>query len=158
MHYDINSKHSTTQTLPLISDDDGVAVPADDFIPHISAILDRLGVGLHVRQEFIKANAEMFLAKTWIMYRFMPPDELAGFVDIAVSLSPCNFKRIFLLFKEVSAVEATLAHGNPDTIISDLNGQFGDVYVVNELFEIGLMDCTSKMTPPPVVDPYYDDE
>jgi hypothetical protein len=158
MHCALNSKCSTNQTLPVISDDNGVAVPADDFIPHISAILDRLGVGFHVRQEFIKANAEMFLAKTWIIYRFMPPDELAGFVDIAVSLSPCNFKRIFLLFKEVSAVEATLAHGNADTMVSELNGQLGNVYAVNELFEIGLMDCTSKIIAPQVVDPYYDDE
>ncbi|KLO13547.1 hypothetical protein SCHPADRAFT_904133 [Schizopora paradoxa] len=70
-----------------------------EFVPHITRILEQLGLSLQARTNFITNNMPAFSAHKNIAYRFMSPGRLARAIDISVTHDACVWTRIFLLFR-----------------------------------------------------------
>ena len=99
-----------------------------DFIPHLMNVLDQLGMSLHARTAFIKYinlsddeapadsffsnNISAFSAHKNIAYRFLSPSRIAAAIDITVTLEPCTFTRIFLIFRGLSDDEVGVFSGS----------------------------------------------
>ncbi|TDL24769.1 hypothetical protein BD410DRAFT_785474 [Rickenella mellea] len=88
-----------------ISSRNSFAMSLREFIPHISKVLENLGLTLQARTNFINNNIAAFSAHKNIAYRFMAPGRLAAAIDISVTADPCIWTRIFLMFRGISDEE-----------------------------------------------------
>jgi hypothetical protein len=124
-------------------------MPVGDFIPHISRVLDTLGLSLQTRTHFVSTNIAAFTAHRNIAYRFMSPSRLTAAIDISVSMDACAFNRLFLLFKGISdeELEEFAGSGEKEAASFDWRDTVGftdDIKdpSMNRIVETGLMDCT----------------
>lgn len=141
----------TTQFDPssYISPYNGFAMPVLDFIPHISRVLDTLGLSLQTRSHFINTNITAFTVHQNIAYRFMSPSRLTAAIDISVSMESCAFNRLFLLFKGVSDDELAdfAGSGEKEAASFDWRETVGFTELIkdptqNRVIETSIMDCT----------------
>lgn len=132
-----------------ISPYNGFAMPTCDFIPHISRVLDTLGLSLQTRTHFVSNNIAAFTAHKNIAYRFMSPSRLTAAIDISVSMDQCVFNRLFLLFKGISDEEMMEFAGSGEkeaaqfgwTDVVGFNQAIKD-HTLNRIIETSIMDCT----------------
>jgi len=96
----------------------GFAMSFRDFIPHLTNVLNQLGLSIHARTNFIKylftsslllvshkansSNLASFAQHKNIAYRFLNPTKVASAIDISVSADPCVFTRLFLIYRGLS--------------------------------------------------------
>ncbi|KAF9564604.1 hypothetical protein CPC08DRAFT_660082 [Agrocybe pediades] len=86
----------------MIAPRNGFAMGFRDFIRHLMTMLDQLGLSMHARTNFINNNMSAFSQHKNIAYRFLSPRQIAAAIDISVTIEPCVFTRIFLIFRGVS--------------------------------------------------------
>ncbi|KAG8760822.1 hypothetical protein FRC14_001850 [Serendipita sp. 396] len=132
-----------------ISPYNGFAMPVGDFIPHLSRVLDSLGLSLQTRTHFIATNIQAFTNHRNIAYRFMSPSRLTAAIDISVSMESCAFIRLFLLFKGVSdeEMEEFAGSGEKEAASFDWGDTVGFTEAIrdpqhNRVIETSIMDCT----------------
>lgn len=132
-----------------ISPYNGFAMPVSDFIPHISRVLDNLGLSLQTRTHFVSTNIQAFMAHKNIAYRFMSPSRLTAAIDVSVSMDSCVFNRLFLLFKGVSDEELAefAGSGEKEANQFDWRDTVGFNEAIkdpqnNRVIETSIMDCT----------------
>ncbi|TFK98952.1 hypothetical protein BDV98DRAFT_552063 [Pterulicium gracile] len=85
-----------------ISPKNGFGLSFQDFIPHLSNVLDQLGMSLHAKSTFINNNMSAFACHRHVAYRFLAPRRIASAIDISVTSDPCLFTRLFLMFRGVT--------------------------------------------------------
>ncbi len=124
-------------------------MPTCDFIPHISRVLDTLGLSLQTRTHFVSTNIAAFTAHKNIAYRFMSPSRLTAAIDISVSMDQCVFNRLFLLFKGISDEEMMEFAGSGEKEAAQFGWTdtvgFDDAIkdpTLNRIIETSIMDCT----------------
>ncbi|KAI0690567.1 hypothetical protein BC835DRAFT_1407485 [Cytidiella melzeri] len=86
----------------------GFAMSFRDFIPHLTRVLDQLGMSLHARTNFINNNMSSFANHKNIAYRFLSPAKIAAAIDISVTTENCVFTRLFMMFRGISDDELGL--------------------------------------------------
>ncbi|KAH9900974.1 hypothetical protein C8Q73DRAFT_742685 [Cubamyces lactineus] len=94
-----------------ISPRNGFAMTFRDFMPHLTRVLDQLGMSLYARTNFINNNMSAFSAHRNIAYRFMAPHKIASAIDISVTVENCVFTRLFLMFRGVTDDELNMFAG-----------------------------------------------
>ncbi|KIP09610.1 hypothetical protein PHLGIDRAFT_126197 [Phlebiopsis gigantea 11061_1 CR5-6] len=92
-----------------------------DFIPHLSMVLDQLGMSLHARTNFINNNMSAFAQHRNIAYRFLSPSKIAAAIDISVTAENCVFTRLFLMFRGLSEDELGLFEGRGEKEANQVN-------------------------------------
>ncbi|KDQ60938.1 hypothetical protein JAAARDRAFT_31933 [Jaapia argillacea MUCL 33604] len=86
----------------MIAPRNSFAMPFRDFVNHIQEVLDKLGLSMHARTNFISNNISTFAAHKNIAYRFLSPSRIASAIDISVTAESCVFTRLFLMFRGLS--------------------------------------------------------
>ncbi|EIN07328.1 hypothetical protein PUNSTDRAFT_127081 [Punctularia strigosozonata HHB-11173 SS5] len=81
------------------------AMSFSDFVPHLTGVLDQLGMSMHARTNFIHNNISTFAQHKNIAYRFLQPRKIAAAIDISVTAESCVFTRLFLIWRGVSEEE-----------------------------------------------------
>ena len=125
-----------------ISPRNGFAMTFRDFMPHLTRILDQLGMSLYARTNFIKYdslpgsaflahtdlcitlysnNMSAFSAHRNIAYRFMAPHKIASAIDISVTVENCVFTRLFLMFRGVTDDELNMFAGAGEKEANQVN-------------------------------------
>ncbi|KAF8309959.1 uncharacterized protein EI90DRAFT_3209294, partial [Cantharellus anzutake] len=102
LYYEALPDTSQMDPVSYISPSNGFAMPLSLFIPHISKVLDDLGLSISARTLNAVAN---FANHKHIAYRFMQPARLSAAIDLSVSTEPAVFTRIFLMWRGVSDEE-----------------------------------------------------
>ena len=107
------------------------AMPLLDFIPHLTRVLEQLGLSFHARSSFItyvfpffpprhalyprastgvtqtnsarpaRSNLSAFVAHKNLAYRFLNPSKIANAIDISVATPDVVFTRLFFMFRGV---------------------------------------------------------
>lgn len=150
LYYEAMPDTSTVDPSTYIAPYNGFAMPTTDFIPHLTRVLDALGLSLQTRTNFISNNIVNFLQHPNIAYRFMSPARLTAAMDLSVSIEDdVAWTRLFLLFKGVSDDELEHYVGAGEKEASQFNWK--DIVGWDErckrsdivrVFETGIMDCT----------------
>jgi len=112
LYYEAIPDASMVEPPNFIAPRNGFAMSFRDFIPHLMNVLDQLGMSLHARTAFINNNISAFSAHKNIAYRFLSPSKIAAAIDIAVTLEPCVFTRIFLIFRGLNDEEVGVFSGS----------------------------------------------
>lgn len=99
LYYEAIPAASMVDLTDFIAPRNGFAMSFRDFMPHLKNVLDQLGMSIHARTAFINNNISAFAAHKNIAYRFLSPSKIAAAIDITVTLEPCVFTRIFLVFR-----------------------------------------------------------
>jgi hypothetical protein len=105
LYYEAMPDPNMVDPTEYISPKNGFALSFNDFVPHLSNVLDQLGMSLHAKSTFLNNNMYAFAAHKNIAYRFLPPRRIASAIDITVTVDPCLFTRLFLMFRGVSDEE-----------------------------------------------------
>ncbi|KAI0035093.1 hypothetical protein K488DRAFT_83424 [Vararia minispora EC-137] len=87
------------------------AMSVRDFIPHLMNVLDQLGMSVHARTEFINMHIHDFSRHKNIAYRFLSPGRIAAAIDLSVTIDPCVFTRLFLIFRGLNDDEVGIFAG-----------------------------------------------
>ncbi|KZT26541.1 hypothetical protein NEOLEDRAFT_227860 [Neolentinus lepideus HHB14362 ss-1] len=86
----------------LLAPRNSYAMPFRDFVNHLQEVLDKLGLSMHARSNFINNNLSQFANHRNIAYRFLSPSRIAAAIDISVTAELCVFNRLFLMFRGVT--------------------------------------------------------
>ncbi|TFK54760.1 hypothetical protein OE88DRAFT_955577 [Heliocybe sulcata] len=86
----------------LLAPRNSYAMPFRDFVNNLQEVLDKLGLTMHARSNFINNNLAQFANHRNIAYRFLSPSRIAAAIDISVTAEACVFNRLFLMFRGVS--------------------------------------------------------
>ncbi|EJD52939.1 hypothetical protein AURDEDRAFT_110778 [Auricularia subglabra TFB-10046 SS5] len=81
------------------------AMATAEFVPHITKVLEELGISLRDRTNFISSNLCHWNAHRNIAYRFMSPNRLRAAIDVSVTTESCHFMRLFLMYRGVGDEE-----------------------------------------------------
>jgi len=124
------------------------AMTFKEFIPHITKILESLGLSLQARTNFVTSNMGTFSAHKNIAYRFMPPGRLGRAIDLNVTADPCVYTRIFLMIRGVSDEDMPAFEAGPKEAMNhnwrEIIG-YSDAAKDPEQFrimEVSVLDCT----------------
>ncbi|KAG6851011.1 hypothetical protein H0H93_004498 [Arthromyces matolae] len=116
----------------------GFAMSLRDFIPHLTNVLDQLGLSVHARTNFLKyiqvsglyreftdkyysSNMGAFAQHKNIAYRFLSQGKIASAIDIAVTTDPCVFTRLFLIFRGLTDDEVGAFAGATEKEANSVN-------------------------------------
>ncbi|EPQ58016.1 hypothetical protein GLOTRDRAFT_56560 [Gloeophyllum trabeum ATCC 11539] len=88
--------------MELLAPRNSYAMPFRDFVGHLQDVLDKLGLTMHTRSNFINNNLALFANHRNIAYRLLSPSRIAAAIDISVTAESCLFNRLFLMFRGIS--------------------------------------------------------
>jgi len=101
LYYEAMPDLSHVEPASYISPVNGFAMPLMEFIPHLSKMLDNLGLSIQARTQFVSNAVSSFGGHKNIAYRFMQPHRLSAAIDLSVTTEPCVWTRIFLMWRGV---------------------------------------------------------
>jgi len=102
IYYEVMPDQTHFDPASLVDPHNSFAMSTREFIPHISKVLENLGLNVQQRTSFMTNNMAAFNAYKNIAYRFLSPSKLAAAIDISVTHDPCVWTRIFLMFRGVT--------------------------------------------------------
>jgi len=111
LYYEAMPDPSQGDLVSYITPSNGYAMPTAQFVPHISKILDDLGLSIGSRTSFINNAVASFGNHKNIAYRFMQPHRLSAAIELQVMVDPCVFRRIFLMWRGVTDEEMLIFVG-----------------------------------------------
>ncbi|KAI5123339.1 hypothetical protein M0805_001764 [Coniferiporia weirii] len=102
IYYEAMPDQTMFDPASLVAPYNSYSMSFNEFVPHITKVLEQLGLTLQARTNFINSHMTSFAAHKHIAYRFMSPGRLARAIDISVTHDPCVWTRIFLMYRGVS--------------------------------------------------------
>ncbi|KAG9226274.1 hypothetical protein CCMSSC00406_0003153 [Pleurotus cornucopiae] len=121
LYYEAVPDPSMIDPNDFIAPRNGFAMSFRDFIPHLTNVLNQLGMSVHARTTFINNNMAAFSQHKNIAYRFLRPSRIAAAIDISVTTEPCVFTRMFLIFRGLSDDDLGLFAGAGEKEANGMN-------------------------------------